>query len=39
MIIILKFVQIPLPDVHMKNLTECFYDVPANFILLYKIIS
>ena len=35
-IIILKFVQIPWPDVHMNNLEECFYHVLTNFILLHK---
>ena len=35
-VIILKFVQIPLPDVHMNNLEECFYNVLTNFILLHK---
>ena len=34
-IIILKFVQIPWPDVHVNNL-ECFYHVLTNFILLDK---
>ena len=35
-IIILKFIQIPWPDVHMNNLEECFYGVLTNFILLHK---
>ena len=34
--IILKFVQIPRPGVHMNNLEECFYHVLANFILLLQ---
>ena len=34
--IILKFIQIPWPDVHMNNLEECFYGVLTNFILLHK---
>ena len=34
-IIILKFVKIPWPNVHMNNL-ECFYHVLTNLILLYK---
>ena len=35
-IIILKFLQIPWPDVHMNNLEECFYHVLKNFILWHK---
>ena len=35
-IIILKFVQIPWPDVHMNNLEKCFYHFLKNFILLHK---
>ena len=34
--IIIKFVQIPWPDVHINNLEECFYHVLTNFILLHK---
>ena len=35
-IFILKFVQIPWPDVHMNNLEKCFYHFLKNFILLHK---
>ena len=36
-IIILKFVQIAWPHVHMNNLEECFYPVLTNlYILLSK---
>ena len=35
-IFILKFVQIPWPDVHMNNLENCFYQFLKNFILLHK---
>ena len=34
-VIILKFVQIPWPDVHMNNLEKCFYHVLTNFIILH----
>ena len=34
-IIILKFVQIPWPDVHTNNLEKCFYHVLTNFIILH----
>ena len=34
--IILIFVQIPRPDVHMNNLEKCFYHVLKNLILLHK---
>ena len=34
--IILKFVQIRWPDVHMNNSEECFYHFLKNFILLRK---
>ena len=36
-IIILKFVQIPWPDVHMNNLEARFYYVLTNLTLLHKI--
>ena len=35
-VIILIFVLIPWPDVHMNNLEEYFYHVLTNFILLHK---
>ena len=35
-IIILKFLQIPWPDVHMNNLEECFYHFLKNFIIMHK---
>ena len=35
-IIILKFVQVPWPDVYMSNLEECIYHVLTNFTLLCK---
>ena len=35
-IILLKFVQFPIRDVHMNNLEERFYHVLTNFMLLHK---